>query len=54
MHWIAAKCLLNLLADKQKHSCIAVCEDVHENFRDPTCPSKVIVDNNTQFDSKRR
>lgn len=38
MHWIAAKCLLNLLADKQKHNYITVCEDVHENFMGPTCP----------------
>jgi hypothetical protein len=53
MQWIAAKCLLNLLADKQKYTCITVCEDVHENFRGPTCPSKVIIDNSTQFDNEK-
>jgi hypothetical protein len=54
MHWIAAKCLLNLLADKQKHTYITVCEDVHKNFRGPTCPSKVIIDNSTQFDNEKQ
>jgi hypothetical protein len=51
MHWIAAKCLLNLLADK--HNCITVCEDVHKNLRGSTCPSKVMIDNSTQFDDER-
>jgi len=53
MHWIAAKYLLNLPADKQKHNYITVCEDVHENFRAPTCPSKVIIDDSTQFDNEK-
>jgi hypothetical protein len=47
------KCLLNLLADEQKHNYITVCEDVHENFRGPTGPSKVIIDNNTQFENEK-
>lgn len=47
------KCLLNLLADKQRHNYITVCEDVHENFRGPTCPSNVMLDNSTQFDDER-
>jgi len=53
MHWIAAKCLLNQLADKQKHNYITVCEDVHENFKGPTCLSKVIIDKSTQFDNEK-
>lgn len=38
VHWIAAKCVPSLLAEKQRHSHIAVYQDVQETFRGSYMP----------------